>query len=30
MLGDLIDADGNSASQWLMVERGWPPYVKGK
>jgi len=30
MLGDLIDADGNSASQWLMTERGWPPYVKGK
>lgn len=30
MLGDLLDADGNSASQWLMTERGWPPYVKGK
>jgi endonuclease YncB( thermonuclease family) len=30
MLGDLIGADGCSASQWLMVERGWPPYVKGK
>src|SRR5690349_17272268 len=30
MLGDLIDADGNSASQWLMTERGWPPYVRGK
>ena len=30
MLGDLIDADGNSASQWMMTERGWPPYVKGK
>jgi endonuclease YncB( thermonuclease family) len=27
LLGDLIDADGNSASQWLMTERGWPPYV---
>jgi len=30
MLGDLLDADGNSASQWLMTERGWPPYVRGK
>ena len=30
MLGDLLDADGNSASQWLMTEGGWPPYVKGK
>jgi endonuclease YncB( thermonuclease family) len=30
LLGDLIDADGNSASQWLMAERGWPPYVRGK
>jgi endonuclease YncB( thermonuclease family) len=30
LLGDLLDADGNSASQWLMVERGWPAYVKGK
>jgi hypothetical protein len=30
MLGDLIDERGNSASQWLMTERGWPPYVKGK
>jgi endonuclease YncB( thermonuclease family) len=33
LLGDLIDADGNSASQWLMTEGnggvGWPPYVKG-
>jgi endonuclease YncB( thermonuclease family) len=26
LLGDLIDADGHSASQWLMRERGWPPY----
>jgi hypothetical protein len=26
LLGDLIDADGNSASQWLMTERGWPAY----
>jgi endonuclease YncB( thermonuclease family) len=26
MLADLIDADGNSASQWLMQVRGWPPY----
>lgn len=30
VMGDLIDADGASASQWLMVERGWPPYVEGK
>lgn len=29
ILGDLIDADGQSASQWLMTERGWPPYVRG-
>lgn len=29
MLGDLIGADGCSASQWLMTERGWPPYLKG-
>lgn len=29
LLGDLIDEDGNSASQWLMVDRGWPPYVGG-
>lgn len=28
MMGDLLDADGNSASQWLMIEKGWPPYVK--
>lgn len=27
LLGDLIDADGNSASQWMMTERNWPPYV---
>lgn len=30
LLGDLIDATGESASQWLMRERGWPPYEKGK
>jgi endonuclease YncB( thermonuclease family) len=30
VLGDLIDADGNSASQWLMIERGWPPYAGSK
>lgn len=30
MLGDLIDSDGNSASQWLMTERGWPPYTGGR
>jgi endonuclease YncB( thermonuclease family) len=29
LLADLIDADGNSASQWLMIERGWPPYKGG-
>lgn len=27
LLGDLIGADGCSASQWMMTERGWPPYV---
>lgn len=30
-LGDLIAADGESASQWLIIhgndEQGWPPYV---
>jgi endonuclease YncB( thermonuclease family) len=30
MLGDLLDVDGNSASQWLMTVKGWPPYQKGK
>ena len=30
LMGDLLDADGNSASQWLMTVKGWPPYVKGK
>lgn len=30
LLGDLINSDGDSASQWLMTERGWPAYVKGK
>jgi endonuclease YncB( thermonuclease family) len=29
ILGDLLDYDGNSASQWLMTERGWPAYKKG-
>jgi endonuclease YncB( thermonuclease family) len=29
ILGDLLDSDGNSASQWLMTERGWPAYKKG-
>ncbi len=29
LLGDLIDFDGNSASQWLMIEKGWPPYDGG-
>lgn len=31
IMADLIDADGGSASQWLMNSgrggRGWPPYV---
>jgi len=27
LLGDLIDRDGNSASQWMLADRGWPPYV---
>lgn len=27
LLADLVDADGNSASQWLMTVRGWPPYT---
>jgi endonuclease YncB( thermonuclease family) len=26
LLADLQDVEGNSASQWLMAERGWPPY----
>ncbi len=26
ILADLTDANGNSASQWLMTDRGWPPY----
>jgi len=34
LMGDLLDADGNSASQWLMTEgnsgAGWPAYVRGK
>ena len=30
LLVDLIDAEGNSASQWLMVEKGWPPYIGAK
>ena len=34
LLADLIDEDGNSASQWLMTSgnngAGWPAYVKGK
>lgn len=27
LLGDLRDASGVSASQWLMADRGWPPYT---
>jgi len=30
VLGDVLDWHGNSASQWLMAEKGWPPYVRGK
>lgn len=30
LLGDLIDADGQSASQWLMTVKGWPPYEEGR
>lgn len=26
LLGDLLDANGQSASQYMMIERGWPPY----
>lgn len=26
IMGDLRDANGESASQWLMKERGWPPF----
>jgi hypothetical protein len=33
LLGDLIAADGESCSQWLLTQanggQGWPPYVKG-
>lgn len=27
LLGNLLGPDGCSASEWLMAERGWPPYV---
>jgi endonuclease YncB( thermonuclease family) len=27
LMADLIDAGGRSCSQWLMTDRGWPPYV---
>lgn len=30
LLGDLIDDAGDSASQYLMRECGWPLYVKGQ
>jgi len=30
IMGDLVDADGESASQWMMREKGWLPYVKGQ
>lgn len=29
LLGDLIDADGQSCSQWMLRERGWPYYRRG-
>lgn len=29
-LVDLIAADGESASQWMMTTGGWPLYVKGQ
>jgi endonuclease YncB( thermonuclease family) len=30
ILADLVDDDdGASASQWLMAERHWPPYIGG-
>lgn len=28
LLGDIISATGESASQWLMTARGWPPYIE--
>jgi endonuclease YncB( thermonuclease family) len=30
LMGDFITQDGESASQYMMIEKGWPPYVKGK
>ena len=27
ILGDVLDADGASASEWLMRDRGWEPYL---
>lgn len=34
VLGDLLAADGESCSQWLLTEgnggAGWPPYIEGK
>lgn len=27
LLVDLHDANGESCSEWMMQERGWPPYV---
>lgn len=29
-LVDLVAADGESASQWMMAVRNWPMYEKGK
>lgn len=30
IMGDLINSDGQSASQYMMIEKGWLPYVKGQ
>jgi endonuclease YncB( thermonuclease family) len=30
LLGDLIDSNGESASQWMMRDRGWAAYDGGK
>lgn len=30
LLGDLLNYDGESASQWLMTVKGWPPYTGAK
>jgi endonuclease YncB( thermonuclease family) len=30
LLGDLLDADGRSASQHMMIECGWPAYQEDR